>query len=253
MSKNSISFIIMAAGNGSRMNSELPKVLHTINNIPMIVHILKTIINIPHDKIYIIFGKHIEKIKNTLIIYNLITYCDFVEQKHPNGTGDALKCCINELNNNNSKKIIVLNGDNPLIQENTLNSFINKSFNCHANIMTYMNNNPYGCGRIVIQNNKFYKIVEEKECYDNEKKIKLVNGGIYIFDRTILLNYLPKINNNNSTKEYYITDIFELLIRDNKVVNTYKLNDNSYELLGANTQSELKIIEKIYFEKILNK
>ena len=161
------------------MKSLIPKVLHQICNIPIIIHILKTIINIKHYKIYIIVGKYFQEIKNTIINYNLINYCSFVIQENPLGTAHAIMCSIDELYKNISQHIIVINGDNPLIKQETLESFIKESLLYDANIMTYFNKNPYGCGRIIFNDNIFNKIIEEKECNENEKKINIVNGGIY--------------------------------------------------------------------------
>lgn len=246
MSKNSVSFIIMAAGQGTRMNSNIPKVLNNMCGTPMIIHILKNIIPISHERIYVIVGKNKSLVQDALTNHNMIDYCHFVEQNNPLGTGHAIQCCIDHLTQIESQNFVILNGDNPLIQKKTIQSFINMTHNYDSCIMTYHNENPHGFGRIVHLDGIFSKIIEEKECTEIEKKIKKVNGGIYCFTKDILLNYIPKINNDNNTGEYYLTDIFELIVHDNKTVGTYHLTDNSHELLGVNTQNDLLHVESIY-------
>ena len=102
--------------------------------------------------------------------------------------------------------------------------------------------NPYGYGRIKTKNNKIIKIVEEKDCSDEEKKITFINTGVYSFNIKILLNYIDKIDNNNNQKEYYLTQIFELIFNDNLDIH-YNFIKNIKKIYGVNTKEQLVILE----------
>ena len=241
--------IIMAGGLGSRMNSDIPKVLHIINNKPIIVNIIDTCITLNPHKICIIVGKYYELIKNTIEEYyknNASNICDnikYIIQDEPLGTGHAILSCKNFLNklNINVNKCVILSGDVPLIQNSTINKLLNTYEK--ANILITNINDPSGYGRIKYINNKFYKIIEEKDCSNEEKTITTINGGIYFFKIDTLLKYISKISNNNNQNEYYLTDIFEFMIKDNIEIKTTFV-DNILEITGINTQKQLLDLEK---------
>jgi bifunctional UDP-N-acetylglucosamine pyrophosphorylase/glucosamine-1-phosphate N-acetyltransferase len=250
--KNNIVITIMAAGEGKRMNSSLPKVLHKFNNIPMLVRIIKESLIIS-NKIIIITGKYDELIKKTINEYILdemeLQKLQYVQQKNPCGTGDAIKSTLHLYNKN--ELIVILNGDMPLINSKLLNKFINDGTN--NSIMVCNLEKPTGYGRIIYDNNnnnnnnnnKFIKIQEEKDCTEDQKNITIVNCGLYKFDSELLIKYIPEIKNNNNQKEYYLTDILEILINNQYKIDTYLLDksDNKY-IMGVNNQEELKNLEK---------
>ena len=245
MSKNLV-ITIMAAGEGKRMNSSLPKVLHKFNDIPMVVRIIKESLIIS-NKIIIITGKYDELIKKTINEYILdeseLQKLQYVQQKNPCGTGDAIKSTLHLYNKN--ELVVILNGDMPLINSKLLNKFIYDGTN--NSIMVCNLANPTGYGRIIYENNnnnKFIKIQEEKDCSNEQKNIKIVNCGLYKFESELLLKYIPEINNNNNQKEYYLTDILEILINNKFKIDTYLLDesDNKY-IMGVNNQEELKNLE----------
>lgn len=244
---NNIVITIMAAGEGKRMNSSLPKVLHTFNNIPMLVRIIKESLLIS-NKIIIITGKYDELIKKTINEYILDKFelqkIQYVQQRNPCGTGDAIKSTLHLYKKN--ENVVILNGDMPLINNNLLTKFIQNSID--NSIMVCNLENPSGYGRIIYDNNdstKFIKIQEEKDCDEEQKNINIVNCGLYKFEADLLLNYIPEIKNNNNQKEYYLTDILEILINNNHKIGTYLLDktENKY-ILGVNNQEELKNLEK---------
>ena len=251
--------IIMAGGLGSRMNSTLPKVLHKINNIPMIVNILNTSLILKPYKICIIVGKFKDLIKKTIEEYyiknnrfNEIVYkLHYIIQNEPQGTGHAIMCCTKYLKklNINVNRCVILSGDIPFIKASTINKLLENEYD--SNILIAYNNNPHGYGRIKITNNKFNKIVEEKDCNEEEKNIKLINGGIYFFKINVLLKYINKLTNNNNQNEYYLTQIFELMNFDNLKIGTTLVKD-LIEISGVNTQEQLNDLEANYygFEKI---
>ena len=247
---NSI-ILIMAGGLGKRMNSDLPKVLHKIKNKPMIVHILETSLKLNVHKIGIIVGKYYNIIKNTINEYINQEIIDskiqFIMQNEPLGTGHAIMCCTNFLSKmpNYIDNVCILSGDVPLISCNTINDLLNNTN--YTNILIANLSNPHGYGRIKTQNNKIIKIIEEKDCTNDEKKISFVNSGIYTFNIKVLLRYIDKIDNNNNQNEYYLTQIFELISKDNINID-YNLIKNIHEISGVNTPEQLTILEN-YIKK----
>ena len=234
----------MAGGLGKRMESNIPKVLHKIYNKPMLVHVIETSMKMKPIKIGIIVGKYREEIESTIKSYiSDISKITFINQEIPKGTGHAIQCCIPFLSNYKNDNCIILSGDTPLIHFSTLENMVDKLG--LAMILCTKKNNPYGYGRIILEENKCKKIVEEKDADTEQKKITLVNGGIYAFKITTILKYLPLISNNNAQKEYYLTEIFECLTNDNKIIDIYELNEaRQFELMGVNTPDQLKELEK---------
>ena len=152
-----------------------------------------------------------------------------------------MQCATEFIKNYN--RILVLSGDVPLITEKTLSSMVNLDSKC--TILVNELENPTGYGRIIEKNNKI-KIIEEKDCTNEEKLIKVINSGIYCFESNSLLEYLPKLKCNNAQNEYYLSDIL-LFYKDVKLIES----KNNNELLGVNTSEQLKQLEKI--EELVNK
>jgi UDP-N-acetylglucosamine diphosphorylase/glucosamine-1-phosphate N-acetyltransferase len=244
-SNNHLIITIMAGGLGKRMNSALPKVLHLIKNKPMLALVVEQALLLHPFKILIIVGKYKNIIVETLSKFMDITNIIFVDQPDPQGTGHAIQCCLPFITENINKKstILILSGDVPLLEFNTLNDFL-MDFNV-AKIITTDLENPYGYGRIIKDNNIFNKIVEEKDCSIEERKITNVNGGIYAFNATVLCKYLPYLTNNNSQNEYYLTDIIEIIkTREHIPIDTYNISkDKQYQIMGVNTIDQLIELE----------
>lgn len=233
------SIIIMAGGLGKRMESETPKVLHKVVDKPMLVHVIETALTLKPDNIFVVVGKYLSVIGNTLNDYGLLKYIKFVHQHEALGTGHAIQCCRQHLEKLNSN-ILILSGDVPLIKQDTLLNMV-VSLN-KARIMTTMMDNPQGYGRIIEDNNVFIKIVEEKDASDEEKRCQKVNAGIYAFDSNMLYKYLPYLSNNNAQKEYYLTDIVEI-IKNQEDIEIELFNvpkDKQIELIGVNTKLQLE-------------
>lgn len=239
---------IMAAGEGKRMNSPLPKILHLFHNTPMLIRIINQVMKINPSKIIIITGKYNELIQTTVNKYIVSDKIIFIQQVTPSGTGDAIKSTLNEYSDD--ENILILNGDMPLIQSDLLKKFIDGLSNYETKLLVSQLNNPHGYGRILYDNqNKFIGIIEEKDCNISEKKINIVNVGIYFFKSTILKKYIPLITNNNSQKEYYLTDIVKLIIENSDIeIKTYLIEDEfKYQIHGVNTQQELFDLENTFF------
>jgi CTP:molybdopterin cytidylyltransferase MocA len=241
---------IMAAGEGKRMNSSIPKVLHLFKKLPMLVRIIQESFKLNPKKIIIITGKYDTLIKNTIKEYvsnDVYQTLFFVNQEVPNGTGGAIKCTLSEYSDDDN--VLILNGDMPLIKSDLLEKIIENDSEFSSNISVTRLDNPSGYGRIIYdENKKFVGIREEKDCSEDEKNINIVNVGIYFFNSTILKNYIPLIDNNNIQNEYYLTDIIKIIRNESNIdINTYFIDDNlQYQIMGVNTQQELLDLENKY-------
>jgi len=245
----SIIAVIMAGGLGKRMNSSLPKILHKISGIPMICHILlklKVLSNfVTINKILIVVGKYKDIIKEEFDKYDILPEYEFVMQEQALGTGHAIKCCINNLNEYPESEVLILSGDVPLLRPYTMHELINKSEN--VKITTTILSDPTGYGRIIKNGEKFDKIIEQKDCSSKELEIKEINGGIYSITSKYLCRYLPHLQNNNSQGEYYLTDIIEIIKREEKIdIGILQISkENVYEIIGVNTVQQLKHLENL--------
>jgi len=241
--------IIMAGGLGKRMNSDTPKVLHKVNNLPMIVHVLNSALRINPFKICIVTGRYYDHIYEMITRYITLdiiaSKIRFINQEQPLGTGDSIKCCKfyldsirDEINN-----VIILSGDVPMIKPYTIKRLLYK---CQTVCLLAAHvDDSYGYGRIILNNkNKFVKIVEEKECDEKQKLIKFINTGIYSFNKNILLDNIEKIDNNNTQKEYYLTYIFEI-IKNNNICVDYEIIEDIHEICGINTIEQLNNLNNL--------
>lgn len=247
---NNLIVTILAGGEGKRMNSDLPKVLHNFNGKPILVKILEEIFQLKPITIIVVVGKHYNLIRSILQEYIDISTILFIQQNIPLGTGDAIKCCLPfyNINVDTDKNVLIINGDMPLIQFNILQKFINNSIEFKINILVANLIDSTGYGRIIYnEKNEFIKIVEEKDCNDIERKIKIVNTGIYLINSELLKQYIPMIENNNIQQEYYLTDIVKIIKKNTDIyLNTHLLDMcNNIFILGVNTQEELKKLEKL--------
>lgn len=241
--------MIMAAGMGKRMKSNIPKVLHNFNKKPMLVNIIETSYKTNPIKIILIVGKFKELIEKTINIYlnkNILNLIEFAIQPEALGTGSAIKCGINNIIENvpDNAQILILSGDTPLINHITLNSLLEN--NSAAKILVTKIEDPYGYGRVFLDSkNNFEKIIEHKDCNEIELKNNLINGGIYSINFALLRTYIHLISNNNAQKEYYLTDLFEILINHKYIVEIYEIEQKkNYEILGVNTPEQLKDLHK---------
>lgn len=249
---NKLYITILAGGIGKRMYSDLPKVLHKIRGKAMIVRIIEQAILFSPDKILIIVGKFKDQIQLEIeknITYDKIIY---INQEEPLGTGDAVKSSLVYFTDDNTKNII-LNGDVPLIRYQTIKEIYDYAIQKKSKLLVtgIESKNPTGCGRIILSNcNVFEEIIEEKDCNIKQKNIKLINCGIYVCESDVLLNFIPKINNNNAQKEYYLTDLIKLYKNANSLnlVDLFILDANKEnEIYNINTKEQLEIVNTINY------
>lgn len=232
--------LILAAGKGTRMKSELPKVIHEVNGIPMISKIIKVLeILKPEENILILGHKKEEVLK--VVGEN----ADYVVQTEQLGTGHAVLQAKDKLKDYDGD-VMILCGDTPLLREETLKELykFHKDTDSVTTILTSIYDNPFGYGRIVKENGLVKAIVEEKEAGAEIKKIKEVNAGVYCFKGRELFEALSKITNNNEKGEYYLTDVIGIQVGEGKQVQSYVLSDN-IEILGVNSKVELAQASKV--------
>jgi bifunctional UDP-N-acetylglucosamine pyrophosphorylase/glucosamine-1-phosphate N-acetyltransferase len=238
MSNNSV--IILAAGKGTRMKSKLPKVLHKISGFPMLYFAIEEARKLSDDITVVLFHQA-ELVRQTMEHY--FDNVNYVLQDHENypGTGGAVM-------NIDVKhdKVLVLNGDMPLIEARELEKFTEVDGDIVMSVIRMEDSSGYG--RVVIDGDEVVKIVEEKDATDEEKAIKTVNAGIYLFRKEILEKYLPRLSNDNAQEEYYLTDVVELAKNDGfKVAPLYVKEEN---FKGVNSKYDLSHAEEIMQHRI---
>ena len=238
---NELRVIILAAGKGTRMNSDLPKVLHKLKGKPLIDYVIdeSELLN-PKEIILVVGFKKESVIKHTESRINL-KYATQIEQL---GTGHAV-LQTNELLKNKRGHILILYGDVPNIKASTLQPIVSDhiSNNRDLTLITAEIDDPAGYGRIIRdKNGSLLKIVEEKDCNDYEKKIKEWNPGIYIFKIPEVFEVLNNISTNNASKEYYLTDAIGIAQQSNMQIKAIKIA-NSSEVVGVNTADQLEELE----------
>ncbi len=248
--------LIMAGGLGKRMGSDIPKVCHKVVSLdcqykskPMIVQVILTALKLNPQKIFVIVGKFRELIENTIKEYlevEQFQLLDWVIQEEALGTGHAILCSLPQISQFPNTNTLILSGDVPLISERTLS---NLNGNTNKLLITELDE-PTGCGRILLDYNKnIIKIIEQKDCNNEQKEIKLVNCGIYQINSNDLINLVPKITNNNKANEYYLTDIIELMINHNIPISYYKLPVCfQYETKNVNTQKDLSELNEFVLD-----
>lgn len=226
--------IILAAGEGKRMKSKLPKVLHKVCGKPMIDHIWQAMKNAGVDDFIVVIGHKAEMVKAHLGENIKTAY-----QEKQLGTGHAVMCCDDFLKDKEGT-VIILAGDAPLITSDT----ISKVFDFHikngysATVLTAETDNPTGLGRIIRnQKGDLEKIVEHKDATEEERMIKEVNSANYCFNISDLREALKKVNNNNAQGEYYLTDTVEILRSSGKKVGGYKTD--FIEFMAVNSKLQL--------------
>ena len=239
--------IILAAGKGTRMKTELPKCAFPLLKKPMVTYIIEALESINIDQIICVVGHKKEVLQD--ILKDRVKYAIQEEQL---GTGHAVKCALDFIDDNGYT--IILPGDTPLIDKEILDQLIevHKSNKNDFTIGTIVLDNPFGFGRIVRDSsNSVLRIVEEKDASEEERKIKEINTGLFLVDNKLLKKALLEIKNNNAKGEYYLTDIVEILSKEAKI-GTFTIKD-TYKLNGINDLYTLSLVEKQFREAILKK
>jgi UDP-N-acetylglucosamine diphosphorylase/glucosamine-1-phosphate N-acetyltransferase len=237
----SIAAIILAAGKGTRMSSDLPKVLHRIGDRPMISYVIDAVEPITGDRVYVVVGYRAD---------DVIAACSdrdvhFVTQAEQLGTGHAVMQCEEQLEGF-SGTVIVVNGDVPCLRSESIREFIrvHRDNNAAATVLTAVLEDAAGYGRIVKDGDgSLLRIVEEKDADEDTERIKEINSGLFCFDKDQLFEALKSIDRQNAQNEYYLTDVIAALRSSGHDVRAH-CADNAREVSGVNTDEELEAIRE---------
>lgn len=238
--------IILAAGKGSRMQSELPKVMHKVGGKPMLEHVIDNCQKVSNDLI-LVYSDHIEK-----FLPAFSDKCDFVKQEEQLGTAHAVFVAKHKFDP--KQPIAVIYGDNPLINAEIIQNLFNhmQKTNSKAVTLAFEYDKPNAYGRIIVDSHgNFKKIVEAKFASPEEQKVTLCNSGVMSFAPGILVQYIEdclKQDSKNPKKELYLTEIIEICAKNGEKVSYYT-SDNYNLVLGVNTQEELENANSIIDQK----
>lgn len=239
---NKKAVIILAAGKGKRMKSDLPKVLHTINDKPLIRMLMETMSKLSLDRLVVVVG-----FMGEMVIEELSDLkADFVWQKEQLGTGHAVMQA-RDLFNNFDGTILVVAGDAPFLSSQTMEKLFEMHVNnqASATCLSVDFDDPSGYGRIVRKDNSniLLEIIEHKDASPEIKKIKEINSGTFCFNSRDLFDALQKVGNNNAQQEYYLTDCIKILQQNGKKCAVTKAS-NPIEGAGINSIEQLKSLEQ---------
>lgn len=238
------SAIIMAAGKGTRMYSDLPKVLHKVCQKPMVECLLDSLVKTGAENVVTIVGYGKEQVQD-----EMKNKTKFAIQDPQLGTAHAVMQA-KQLENIEGETLVI-NGDCPCIQPETFKMLYEACVDAKMVVLTAILEDPKAYGRVVRNKEGFIeKIVEFKDCNEEEKLIKEINTGIYCFDNKSLFKHLNDVNNNNAQKEYYITDLVKIFNNNNLKVKALVAKDND-EVQGVNNKVELASANK-YMQHIIN-
>lgn len=235
-----IQIVILAAGQGKRMHSSMPKVLHPLAGVPLLQHVITTASSITNKKPLVVIGHESQKLRDVFPD----SMVEWIEQTEQRGTGHALLQALPHVSED--ADVLVLYGDVPLISHETLKKLMTASEKNALGVVTAELENPYGYGRIKRDaNHEVTSIIEEKDADENEKKIREINSGIYFVSARKLKKWLPLVKNNNAQQEYYLTDIIHFAVKENIPVFTVQ-PEVVEEILGVNDCSQLAFLERFY-------
>ncbi|MFV2056340.1 MAG: bifunctional UDP-N-acetylglucosamine diphosphorylase/glucosamine-1-phosphate N-acetyltransferase GlmU [Thiohalomonadales bacterium] len=232
--------VILAAGQGTRMKSELPKVIHAIGGKPMVAHVVDVAQSLDAKTIQVVYGHGGDLVRQTLSNRPV----SWVEQAEQLGTGHAVQQAVPALPAN--ENVLVLYGDVPLISAGTLQKLIEQMQDTALSLLTVELLNPTGYGRIVRDKNGMVQaIVEEKDATNEQRQITEINTGMMAANTDYLCRWLDQLSNKNSQGEYYLTDIIAMAVNEGITVGTVAPS-STVEVEGVNTKVQLARIERAY-------
>jgi len=237
--KVKVSAIILAAGKGTRMKSDLAKVLHSLCGKPMLTYSVDVAQTIGAEKIAVIIGHQADLVREVFKDQGLI----FIEQREQLGTGHAVLQAKNTFRNYDGT-ILILCGDVPMLQPSTVKALLEYhiSENAALTVLTTILDDPTGYGRVIKsgQRGEVVRIIEEKDASPDEKKIGEINTGIYCIESDFLFRAVEEIGNENVQKEYYLTDIVGIAWKKRFITRSF-VTANSFEVMGINTSFDLEM------------
>jgi len=233
--------VILAAGQGTRMCSHVPKLLHTIGGVSILERVVSTVTQLKCDSIVIVHGKQVKKLKDALHRFPTLKWA---YQSEPLGTGHAVLQALPSVGD--VEQVLIIHGDVPLISSATLQKLQAATREEIVGLITVQTPNPVGLGRIIRDaQGEFLGIVEEKDATPFEKHITEVNAGIWMVSKPHLANWLVQLTNDNAQREYYLTDIVKFALAERHRVFTLEPCE-AFEVSGVNDKSELAALERVF-------
>lgn len=239
MSNSAMSVVILAAGKGTRMYSDLPKVLHTLAGKPMVQHVIDAANKLGAQRVHLVYGHGGDLLKNTLSDSSL----NWVLQAEQLGTGHAMQQAAPFFADD--EDILMLYGDVPLISVESLQRLRDAKPQGGIGLLTVKLDDPTGYGRIARENGKVVGIVEHKDATEEQRKIDEINTGILVANGADLKRWLDKLDNNNAQGEFYITDIIALAHHEGREITAVH-PDRLSEVEGVNNRLQLSRLERVY-------
>ena len=240
-----LNVVILAAGQGTRMKSSLPKVLHTLAGLPLVQHVINASKKLNPEEINVVYGHGGEQLQQQINDSEI----NWVLQAEQLGTGHAVDQVKDQLKDN--QLVLILYGDVPLIKIDTLTQLLDQAKDGFS-LLTVSLDEPQGYGRIVRnKKNLVENITEEKDATDEIKKIHELNTGILAVKAKLLKNWLNQLDNNNAQKEYYLTDVIAMAVKDGFTIETTQPN-NEHEVMGVNNRMQLAELERHYQKEQAN-
>ncbi len=231
--------IILAAGKGTRMRSQLPKVLHPVAGKPMVQHVIDNAVDLGSESINLVYGHGASQLKETLKDNDV----NWVHQAEQLGTGHAVAVANDQINDNDT--VLILYGDVPLTKKSTLEGLLAALPEKGLAVLTVNLANPTGYGRMLRENGKLVGIVEQKDATPEQLAITEVNTGMMAVNGGLLKSWLGRLSNNNAQGEYYLTDIVAMAHADGVEITSAQ-PDHPMEVEGANNRVQLAALERAY-------
>jgi bifunctional UDP-N-acetylglucosamine pyrophosphorylase/glucosamine-1-phosphate N-acetyltransferase len=238
-----VNVVILAAGKGTRMNSDRPKVLHELGGKPMLEHVVETARSLSSIKLHVVIGHGAESV---IALFAGQPDLIWVTQEQQLGTGHAVAQAMAFIETSAQDKVLVLCGDVPLIRAESLAELIQHASPDTVALLTLNTSNPTGLGRIIRDDeHRVTAIVEEKDANEAERAITEINSGIMVLPAEKLDTWLDKLGNNNNQGEYYLTDVIAMAVAEGCDIYT-RIIDDEFEVLGVNDKLQLSRLERHY-------
>ncbi len=233
-----LAVVVLAAGEGTRMKSALPKVLHEVAGLPLIGHVLSTAHSLGADHVIAVLRHAKEQIENYVQAFYPTTL--IAEQDEVPGTGRATEAALELLPDGFEGDVIVLSGDVPLLDVASIEQLVemHRATSNSGTLISALMDNPHGYGRIIRSRESFMGIVEQKDATEEQRQITEVNAGVYVFDAGHLKTALGKVTTKNAQGEKYLTDVAALMLEQGQPVAAHPISDN-WLVAGINDRSQL--------------
>jgi len=235
--------VVLAAGQGTRMYSDKPKVLHTLAGKSLLEHVYQTAMGLSHRDIYVVYGHGGEQVPNALQDFQV----NWVEQKEQLGTGHAVQQVLPDIPDVDN--VLILYGDVPLITEESLKTLVDAASTTGFSLLTTHLEDPHGYGRIIRdEGSNIVAIVEEKDATEEQKRIFEINTGFMVVKADLLKRWVNALDNDNKQNEFYLTDIVAKAVAD-EIIIAPVLAESNIEVKGINNRSQLAEAER-YFQLV---